>query len=787
MNKNYDFKIKEKKWQEFWEKESIFKFKDQKNVKIFSIDTPPPTLSGRMHLGHVFSYAHEDIIARYHRMKGESVFYPFGVDNNGLPTEKLIEKIKKVKLFDVGRKGFIELCQETIKEILPNFINDWKKIGISCDFSNAYSTISPKVQKLSQQYFIELFKAGRIYKKHAPVLWCSECRTAISQADMEDKEMSSVFYDIEFKTLDEKIFIISTTRPELLPSCVAIFVSPKDERHRDLIGKIATIPLFYQKVKILEDASVDPQKGSGIVMCCTFGDARDVEWYFKHNLPIRISIERNGKMNDLAKEFQNLSLKVAREKIIEDLKKLRLIKQEKSINHTLNAHERCLTPVEILTANQWFIKYLDLKKEFLRQANKLKWHPPHMKKRIDNWIKGLKWDWCVSRQRYFGIPIPAWECKRCGKIMTPPASNLPIDPLESQPQKSCGCGSKEFIPESDVLDTWATSSLTPQIAADLISNKKIKKQIFPMSLRPQAHDIINFWLFYTLARSFLHHKEKPWKNVMISGFVLDPKGEKMSKSRGNIVEPEIIIKQYGVDAMRFWAAQSNLGDDLRYSEEGIKIGKRTIIKLWNASQFCLQHLKDYAPRKLEKKYLADEDKWILTKLYRITEEYIKRMERYEYAGAKLALDNFFWKDFCDNYLEIVKLRVYENKDEKNFRAAQFVLYTTLYSVLRLYAPIMPHITEEIYQAYFKALEKEKSIHLTKLPELNKKLCFLAIAKNFDLVVDAIAQIRKYKSVHNLSMNAEVDKIIIKTKNKSKLKKYLFLLCRMMSIKTIEIM
>lgn len=786
MDKNYDFQKKEEKWQKFWEKEGIFKFKNKKNKKIFSIDTPPPTLSGKMHLGHVFSYTHQDIIARYRRMKGENVFYPFGVDNNGLPTEKLVEKIKKIKLFDIGRKDFIELCQKTIKEILPDFINDWKKIGISCDFSNTYSTISYEVQKISQLYFIDLFNKNRIYKKYAPVLWCFECRTAISQADMNDREMESIFYDIEFKTLDEKTFIVSTTRPEFLPSCVAVFINPKDKKNQELIGKIAITPLFHQRVKILEDINVDPCKGSGIVMCCTFGDARDVEWYFKHNLPLRVMLEKNGKTNNLAKEFQNLSLKTAREKIVENLKKSGLVKKEKAINHILNVHERCLSPVEIIATNQWFIKYLDLKKEFLNQANKLKWHPPYMKKRLDNWIKGLKWDWCISRQRYFGVPIPAWECKACGKIITPPISNLPLDPLHSNPQKSCECGSREFIPESDVLDTWATSSLTPQIAAARISNKKIRMQIFPMSLRPQAHDIINFWLFYTLARSFLHQKEMPWKNVMISGFVLDQKGEKMSKSKGNIIQPEVIIKQYGVDAIRFWAAQSNLGDDLRYSEEEIKTGKRTVVKLWNASQFCLQHIKDYVPRKLEKKHLADEDKWILSKMQKTIKSYMEKMEKYEYASAKLLLDNFFWKNFCDNYLEIVKSRVYENKNEKDFKVVQSILYLLLLSVLKLYAPIMPHITEEIYQEYFRKYQLEKSIHKTPMPKFNKRLYFPKQEKDFELAIDTISQIRKYKSEKNLSMKAEIESVIVRTKDKTKAKKYFPLIAKLLSVQKIEI-
>ncbi len=785
MDKNYDFKIKEKKWQEFWEKEGVFRFDPRKKGKIFSIDTPPPTLSGKMHLGHAFSYTHQDIVARYHRMRGKNVFYPFGVDNNGLPTEKLVEKINNIRLHDIGRKNFIELCRKTIKEILSDFIADWKNIAMSCDFSNIYSTISPQVQKISQEYFIELFQNKRVYKKYAPVLWCPECQTAIAQADLEDKRTNSKMYDIEFKTNDEKRFVISTARPELLSSCVSVFVHPDDKRYSSLSGKTVTVPIFSQKVIILKDKKVDPKKGSGAVMCCTFGDTTDIDWYCRHKLPQRLSVEKNGRLNDLAKEFGGLKLKMARQGIVEKLKKEGLLKKETDIVHTVNVHERCQTEIEILSCSQWFVKYLDLKNEFLAHSDKLKWYPPYMRKRLDNWIEGLRWDWCISRQRYFGVPIPVWHCKNCQKAVLPKISDLPVDPLHSNPKRKCECNGNDFIPEGDVLDTWMTSSLSPQIALSMIKDKKKQNKMLPMSLRPQAHDIINFWLFYTLARSYLHFKKIPWGDVMISGFVLDSKGEKMSKSKGNIVEPGVILEQYGADAMRFWASQSSLGDDLCYSEEEVKIGKRTIIKIWNASRFCLAHLKNYKPKNSDIYNSADEDKWILTKLYRTIEEYIKRMEKYEYAGAKLALDNFFWKDFCDNYLEIVKLRVYENKDEKNFRAAQFVLYTILYSVLRLYAPIMPHVTEEIYQEYFKALEKEKSIHLVKFPELNKKLCFFAIAKNFDLVIDAIAQIRKYKSDHNLSLKAPIKEVPIETKDHLKIKAFLLLVQRLMSVEKIK--
>lgn len=786
MEKQYNFKKSEEKLLKFWEKEKVYKFKPQKKGKIFSIDTPPPTLSGKMHLGHFFSYTHQDIIARYHRMLGENVFYPFGVDDNGLPTERLVEKLNKVRLFDLGRQKFVRLCQKTIKKILPEFVFDWKRMGLSCDFSTIYSTISPEVQRLSQYYFLELYKKGRIYQKETPVLFCPECQTAIAQAEIQEIEKKTYFVDIVFKLKGGGKVVISTTRPELLPSCVAIFVHPKDKRYKKLVGKTAIVPIFGQEVPILTDELVDPQKGTGVVMCCTFGDTTDLEWYFKHKLPLRISITKDGKMNELAGPFKGLSIKKARKAIIDELEKKDFLLSKKEITHIVKVHERCQKEIEILPTRQWFIKYLDLKDKFLDQSRKLNWYPKFMRTRLDNWIRGLKWDWCISRQRYFGIPIPVWYCKKCNEVILPQVKDLPVDPLHQKPKKKCKCGSKEFIPEKDVLDTWVTSSLTPQIALSLVKEKKIREKMFPMSLRPQAHDIINFWLFYTLARSYLHFKKLPWKNVMISGFVLDPKGEKMSKSKGNVVEPQTVVEKYGADAVRYWASQAKLGEDLRYSEEEIKQGKRTVTKLWNASRFSLMHLKKYSPKRVGPKELEDEDKWILTRLYKTVKEYRNYMDKYEYSKAKEILDKFFWRDFCDNYLEIVKPRVYNPETSQKLKSAQFTLYTSLLSILKLYAPFMPFITEEIYQMYFRKFEKEKSIHLTLLPKLDKKLYFPKTAKDFELVIDAIAQIRKYKSEHKLPMNAFVEQISVKTFNKVILKRYLPLLSEVLNVREIKL-
>ena len=785
--KKYYPKNLERKYQKFWEKEKIYKFNSKKKGEIFSIDTPPPTISGRMHIGHAFSYTHLDIIARYQRMKGKNLFYPFGTDDNGLPTEKLVEKENKVKIFDMKRQDFIKLCRKTLKKLRPGIVQEWKNIGISSDFDLNYSTISKQVQKLSQKFFIELYKKKRVYRKQAPCLWCPQCQTAIAQADLEDKEVESVFNDIIFKLKGEEEIIIATTRPELLSSCVAIFVHPEDKRYKKLIGKIAIVPIFGQEVKISSDKKVDIKKGTGIVMCCTFGDTADIEWYFTHNLPLKISLNKDGTMNENAKGYQGLRIKQAGQKIINDLKKQGLLLRQKRIKHMVNIHERCNTEIEILNTTQWFIKYLDLKKDFLKFGRQIKWFPEYMRKRYENWIKGLGWNWCISRQRYFGIPFPVWYCSKCGKVKIAKLSELPVDPLHYQPKTKCSCGNNKFIPEKDILDTWATSSLTPKIAIGLVKDKKTRKKLFPMSLRPQSHDIINFWLFYTIARSKLHFNKIPFKAIMVSGFVLDPKGEKMSKSKGNVVAPQEIIEKYGADVLRHWAANAGLGQDLRWSEEEIKGSKRTITKLWNACRFCFLHLKNFKKtNNLNVKKLEEQDKWILHLLQTTIKDYDNYFKKYEFKKARQVIDDFFWKKFCDNYLEIIKPQLYdENSSEQSKEKVKFCLYTVLISILKLYAPFTPFITEELFQDYFKNQEKEKSIHQTLIPKINLRLLNPKIKKEIDEVMDVISSIRKYKSEKGWSLKKEISEFSVRTKNK-KIKKYSELLKTVMNIKSIKI-
>jgi valyl-tRNA synthetase len=742
----FDFKEIENKLKTYWEKEKIFKA-DLNKKKIYSIDTPPPTVSGAMHIGHVFSYSQQDFIARFERMflegKNGSVFYPFGTDDNGLPTERLVEKLNNVRSKDMSREDFIKLCLKTLKELLPGFIQDWKDIGVSCDYSVSYSTIDNNSRKISQKSFIDLYKKKEIYKKEFPTIWCPECQTPIAQAELEDKNEKSLFSTLKFKCGGKDLFI-ATTRPELLQACVAVFVNPTDKRYSNLIGKKAKVPLFNFEVPIIADNSATIDKGTGVLMVCSYGDKYDVDAINRYKLNPKLILDKSGRIN--TGEYKGLKVKEARKKILEDLKKENLIIEQKEIDHIVNVHDKCGTPIEFVTTEQWFIKILDKKDKFLEQGNKVKWYPEFMKKRYDNWVNGLEWDWSISRERHFGVPIPVWECKKCGAIILPEEKELPVDPLQTK--KKCPKCKSEAEPEKRVLDTWATSSLTPQITSSLVDNKVR----IPYSLRPNGHDIIRTWAFYTIAKSYMHENEIPWKDIIISGIV-SLGGEKMSKSKGNVIDPKIVLANYGADAVRFWAAGCKLGSDLDYQEKDLVAGTKMINKLINASKFVFMNLEDYKgkkPKKLEKL-----DELFLNKLNLLVKDSTENFSNYEYSKVKQDVEHFFWSDFCDNYLEIVKKRVYQGKGEEKV-SAQYALYKSLLIMLKLIAPIMPFITEEIYQTYFKKIEKIKSIHICEWPEEEKaKQKELDELFKFAHFVEILEQVRKWKSSNQKPMNSEI--------------------------------
>jgi len=762
LPKHYDPQESEIKWMQYWEKEKIYKFDPESEAEIYSVDTPPPTVSGKMHLGHTFSYSQQDFVVRFQRMLGKNVFYPFGTDDNGLATERMIEKMKNVKGQFMKRKEFVELCLKTLEKIRPDFVYDWKRIGISADFSIFYTTIDKHCQRISQRSFIELYKCGREYRKKGPTIWCPECRTAIAQVEMKDEEKTTNLVYIEVKTENGKPLILATTRPELYPSCVGMSVNPNDERYKSYIGQKVIMPLTNAKIEITTDEIIDPNFGTGVVYFCSSGDVQFLDWETRHPIKNKIYILNfDGTLNEKAGAYKGLTIAETRRRIVEDLKKVGAIKKIEPLKHAVNAHERCGTDIEIMNTDQWYIRYLDLKEDFIKYGRKIKWHPEHMRARYENWIQGLKWDWNISRQRHFGVPIPAWQCKKCNEIIIADEKQLPVDPLVDKPSSKCKCGSNDFEPEKDVLDTWATSSLTPDIAIELFKDEPVFKKLLPMSLRPQAHDIITFWLFNTVVKSYFHHNNIPWKDVMISGWALDPHGKKMSKSKGNVVDPRETLKKYSADAIRFWAAGSNLGDDLPFQEKDLVTGIKFTTKIWNASKFAFMHLEDYKLQKPKK--LEAMDLWLLSKLSRLVKESTEFFNNYEYSHTKLETDKFFWQKFCDNYLEIVKDRLYNpNKRGKEARvSAQYCLYYSLLTVIKLMAPITPFITEELYHALFKQHEKAKSIHLTKWPDLD--LIDNKAENAGDFFIYVLQHARRVKAEKNMSMNDPIKKLIAKGK------------------------
>ncbi|MEK6829441.1 MAG: valine--tRNA ligase [Nanoarchaeota archaeon] len=730
----------ERKISDYWKQEKIYAFDPRKKMGVYSIDTPPPTVSGDMHVGHAFSYSQQDFVARFRRMMGDNVFYPFGTDDNGLPTERLVEKLNGVKSREMSRAEFIELCLKTLNRITPSFVNQWKNLGISCDYDLFYSTIDLNSQRISQKSFIELYRKGLIYKKDFPTLWCPDCQTAIAQAELEDKEESSKFVTLKF-FVDDKELHISTTRPELIPACVGLFVNPRDERYKWTNGKKARAPLFNFEVPIIQDESADMKKGTGAMMVCSYGDKYDVEAIRRHKLTPKIILEYNGTLN--LTDYKGMKIKDARKKIIEELEAKNLVVIEEPITHAVNVHDKCGTEVEFLPTEQWFIRILDKKKEWLALGRKIKWHPEYMRKRYENWVAGLDWDWTISRNRHFGIPIPVWQCKTCGEIVLPDEKELPIDPIKIK--VSCPICKGNTEPETKVLDTWATSSLTPQIISSLVDGK-VK---IPLSLRPQAHEIIRTWTFYTIVKSYLHEKKLPWKNIMISGFVT-LQGEKMSKSKGNVINPNEVMGKYGADALRFWAAGSKLGENLDYREEDVLAGKKFITKLRNASNFVFMNLKNYKPKKPKKMEKIDE--LFLKELNKVILTTTFHFEAYEYSKAKSNAEEFFWKDFCDNYLEIVKWRVYNGtKQEKE--SAFYTLYQSLLTILKLIAPIMPFVTEELYQKYYRKNEKDKSIHVSRWPKSNANIKLMS--QVWPAFLEIISRVRQEKSTAKKSMNSEI--------------------------------
>jgi valyl-tRNA synthetase len=769
----YDFKSAEPRLQQDWSEQRTYEFDPAIAGPTYSIDTPPPTISGLVTLGHVYSYTQADVLARYHRMRGEQVFYPFGFDDNGLPTERFTENAKGIRARDVGRSAFIEACLDLSGEVEARFERFWRRMGLSVDWRLRYSTIDPRSRRVSQAAFIDLHDKGQVYRQEAPTLWCPECGTAVAQADVDDKPgVASLISTIPFTLDDGRQLPIATTRPELLAACVAVFVHPADERYRSFVGHTARTPLFELDVPVLADDHVDKDKGTGAVMCCTFGDVTDVYWQQTYHLPLRIVLDQQGRLNDRAGPYAGLRVKPARAKILADLQARGAILEQHPIEHTVGVHERCGTEIEYLVAKQWFVRILEHKEQLLDAGRRINWYPAHMRIRYENWIAGLNWDWNISRQRYYGVPFPVWYCRQCGDVVLASLDQLPVDPQETAPPvtRCPQCNGVDFLPEADVMDTWATSSVTPQICATLLEPYGVTPEEFggryqPMALRPSAHDIIRTWNFYTIVRSLSATGDIPWTNVCISGHGLDASGKKISKSKLKTAEdPTATVETYSADALRYWATSFATGSDAALNDETIKKGNRLVTKLWNAARLVLPHLEGYQPPAAVPATLNASDRWLLSALNDTVRRASAAMDAYEFRAAKDEAERFFWTDLCDNYLELVKFRLYgevEGSSESGREAARYVLSHALRTVLKLLAPFLPFVTDELYRAAVVAEESGgTSIHRSRWPEPVAGWQSEQALAHGRLLLEAVETVRRYKSEHHLSMASELGSVTI---------------------------
>ena len=792
LDQKPNFKEIESKWQAYWLANQIYKFDSPKpskarlgpakpNVslgkskkKIFSIDTPPPYISGNLHMGHGVSYTGFEFIARYKRMKGFNVFFPIGFDDNGHPTERFVEKKYGIRSSDVPRQKFIDMCRHETEELEKVAKESFVKLGHSYDWNLFYSTISDKAIKISQLSFLDLHKKKLVYRAEEPGLFCVDCQTALSQADVEDEQRKTKLNFIDFKLADGGTIQIATTRPEMLPACVGIFVHPDDKRYKKFLTKRAIVPLFGQEVKIMSDEKVDPQFGTGVVMICTFGDKTDIEWWRKHKLQTKIIIARNGLLNAEAGKYAELKLSDARGKVLEELNQAGLLKQQKELEQNVGVCWRCHKPVEFIITKQWAIKAVEFKKEILEFGKKVGWVPEYHFKRLEDWVNNLSMDWIISRQRHYGVPIPVWYCKICDEPLIADASELLLDPSTKTPEKNCTCGARDWEPETDVFDTWMTSSLTPQLVTEF-SSKSV-----PFDLRPQGYEIIRTWAFYTILKSMHHFKKIPWKTAMVNGMVLDPKGKAMHKSKGNVIDPMEHVERYGADAFRYFASTVNIGEDAPFQEKEIVHGQKLLIKLWNVARLAEPHL--VVPKVVPKSENV-ADRWILSRLSQVIKTYEENFDNFTAVPARRELEQFFWHEFCDFYLEMIKPRIY-GADKKAKEEAQATLSTCLLAVLKLFAPFIPHITEEIYQELFAKTEGMTSIHISELPNaavVDKKALELGA-----LAVEAISEIRKWKAEQKLSLGAEVDLLMLYHPNSDRLKEIVGEIKGTMRIKTLGV-
>ncbi|WP_055702041.1 valine--tRNA ligase [Streptomyces silaceus] len=789
----------EEKWSRRWDESGVFAFdRSRTRDEVFSIDTPPPTVSGSLHVGHVFSYTHTDTVARYQRMRGKEVFYPMGWDDNGLPTERRVQNHFGVRCdpalpYDPGftppekpgkrqlpisRRNFIELCERLTVEDEKAFEALWRHLGLSVDWSHTYQTIDADARATSQLAFLDNLARGEAYVAEAPTLWDVTFRTAVAQAELEDRERPAAYHKLRFRTANGRAVLIETTRPELLPACVALVAHPEDERYQDLFGETVRTPLFGVEVPVVAHPLAQPGKGTGLAMICTFGDTTDVTWWRELRLATRPVIGWDGRFladpppgvasPEAVAAYGRLAgatAHTARERIVGLLRESRdLVDEPRAVTHAVKFFEKGDKPLEIVTTRQWYLRNggrdPELRDRLLGRGAELTWHPPHMLVRYENWVGGLNGDWLISRQRFFGVPIPVWyPLDAAGQPdydhpIVPDRAALPVDPsAETPPGYAAGQRGEPhgFIGDPDVMDTWATSSLTPQIAGKWLTDPDLFARVFPMDLRPQAHEIIRTWLFSTVVRAHTGHGTLPWRHAAISGWILDPDRKKMAKSKGNAVTPDHLLAQHGSDAVRYWAASGRPGTDTAFDVGQMKIGRRLAMKLLNVGTFVLS-LGD-----VDEAATATDplDRALLAALAATVEEATAAFDAFDYARALERTEQFFWR-FCDDYVELVKARAYgDHGDAAAARSARATLRAALDAQLRLFAPVLPFVTEEVWSWW-----RVGSVHRAAWPDAAGLREHAGDPEVLATASEAIAAVRRAKSQARLSMRAEVAKATV---------------------------